>query len=400
MRVLVADSLPRTALDALSGAGFVVHSDPALGGGDLLAALRNIDPEVLVVRSTKVPEAALDAGASLGLIVRAGAGTNTIAVPEAAARGIYVANCPGKNSAAVAELAFGLMIAADRQIPNAVRDLRAGQWRKGHYSKANGLAGRRLGILGLGSIGLEMARRAAGFEMPVVAWSRSLTKARAKALGIKFAAHPREVAAADVVSVHLALCPDTRGLVDAAFLSAMHPGSILINTSRAEVVDEAALLAAVRGHGLRAGLDVFDGEPSGAQGTYEGALRHEDHVFVTHHIGASTTQSQEAVAAEAVRIVRAYRDDGAVPNCVNLCEASPATHLLVVRHRDNVGVLAGVLEVLRAAELNVQEMENIIFDGARAAIARIRVDGAPGPATMDLIRGAEHVLAVSLVELQ
>lgn len=400
MRVLVADRLPASALDELAAAGFLVHSDAGLSGSTLTTAMREHDPEILIVRSTKVTAEALDAGASLGLIIRAGAGTNTIAVADAASRGIYVANCPGKNSAAVAELAFGLMVAADRQIPNAVRDLRAGRWRKKHYAAARGLAGRKLGLLGLGAIGLEMVQRAAGFDMPVIAWSRSLTPQRAAALGIGYAATPLEVAAADVVSVHVALCDETRGLVDRRFLEAMAPGAILVNTSRGAVVDQTALLDHVKHRGLRAGLDVFADEPSGGEAEYEGPLRNEEHVFVTHHIGASTAQSQEAVAAEAVRIARSYREDGEVPNCVNLCASSPATHLLVVRHRDEVGVLAGVLDRLRVAELNVQEMENIIFDGARAAIARIRVDGSINAQTLASIRDADCVLAVSVVELQ
>jgi D-3-phosphoglycerate dehydrogenase len=400
MRVLIADALPAAAVAELATAGFEVRSDPSLKDATLTQALRDFGPEVLVVRSTRVTAQMLGAAGTLGLIVRAGAGTNTIAVEEAAARGVYVANCPGRNSAAVAELAFGLMVTADRRIPNAVRDLRRGLWRKKYYASAHGLAGRTLGLLGLGGIGMEMVRRARGFAMPVIAWSRSLTPARASELGVTRAASPLDVARADVVSVHVALCDETRHLVDAEFLSTMRQGAILINTSRGAVVDQDALLHAVRNRDLRAGLDVFDDEPAGGEGVYSGPLQAEDHVFVTPHIGASTSQAQEAVASEATRIIRAYRDDGNVPNCVNLCEGSPATHMLVVRHKDEVGVLAGVLDVLRGAEINVQEMENIIFAGARAAVARIRLDRSVGDPILDRIRNFEQVLAVSLVELQ
>ena len=214
-------------------------------------------PDVLVVRSTKVPEAVLAAGA-LKLVVRAGAGYNTIDVAAASRRGIYVSNCPGKNSIAVAELAFGLILALDRQIADNVIALRQGQWNKSGFSKARGLFGRTLGLIGLGQIGREVALRAKAFGLPVVAWSRSLTADAARQLGVQRMDSPVEVAAAaDIVSLHVALNAQTRGLIDAAFFAAMRPGAYFINTSRAEVVDQAALARAVEEKGIRAGLDVF-----------------------------------------------------------------------------------------------------------------------------------------------
>ena len=179
---------------------------------------------------------------ALKLVVRAGAGYNTIDVAAASRRGIYVSNCPGKNSIAVAELAFGLILALDRRIADNVISLRQGQWNKTEYSKARGLYGRTLGLIGVGRIGREMIPRAKGFSMPVVAWSRSLTPAEARELGVEYAASPVEVARrADIVSVHLASNAETRGRIDAEFFEAMRQGAYFINTSRAELVDPVAL---------------------------------------------------------------------------------------------------------------------------------------------------------------
>ncbi len=405
MKVLVADKFEKSGLDALTAMGCEVSYQPDAADQALADAVRTSGAAVLVVRSTKVPEAVLDAG-SLSLIVRAGAGVNTIDVAGASARGIYVSNCPGKNSVAVAELALGLMLALDRRIPDNVAELRAGTWNKKEFSKARGLHGRTLGLLGFGNIGQEVAVRARAFGMPVVAWSRRFAAdpddaARvAAALDITVAKTPVEVVqAADVLSVHIALAKDTRGFVDAALLSHLKPGAYFVNTARAEVVDQPALVAAIKDKGLRAGLDVFAGEPTGANGPFTDDIVQLPGVYGTHHIGASTDQSQEAIAGETVRIVRTYKDTGRVPNVVNLARTTPATHMLVVRHRDRPGVLAHIFGELRAAGLNVQETENVVFEGAEAAVARINLDGAPVAHTLDAVRDNTHVLDVQLVTL-
>jgi D-3-phosphoglycerate dehydrogenase len=346
-----------------------------------------------------VPEAVLAAG-PLKLVVRAGAGYNTIDVAAASRLGIYVSNCPGKNSIAVAELAFGLISALDRRIADNVADLRAGRWNKAGYGKARGLYGRTLGLIGVGGIGREMIPRARGFGMPVVAWSRSLTAARAAELGITLAASPEEVAAAaDIVSVHVALTADTRGLLGAGFFQAMKDGAFFINTSRGEVVDEPALVAAIRAKGLRAGLDVFADEPAAGTGEFVTELASLPGVYGTHHIGASTAQAQEAIAAEAVRIVRVFAETGTVPNVVNLAKQTPATSSIVVRHLDRPGILAHTLDAISAAGINVQEMENIIFDGALAAVARINVEGVTGASLIEAIKAHEAVIDVTVIEL-
>jgi len=362
--------------------------------------VRETQAEVLVVRSTKVTEAALDAG-RLSLVVRAGAGYNTIDVKAASARGIFVSNCPGKNSVAVAELAFALMLALDRRVPDNVADLRAGKWDKKEYGRARGLYGRTLGLIGLGQIGREMIPRAHAFGLEVVGWSRRLTPESAAALGITFRQTILEVAnESDILSIHLALTPDTRGVIGAEVFDVMREGAYFINTSRAEVVDQQALAQAVRARGLRAGLDVFAEEPTAASGEFADEIVRLPGVYGTHHIGASTEQAQEAIAAETVRVIRTFKETGKVPNVVNLSERTPATHLLVVRHRDRPGVLAHVLNEVKAAEINVQEMENVVFEGAEAAIARIGLDQPLSAETLDRIRaGNPDVIAVNLLAL-
>ncbi|HXS97338.1 MAG TPA: 3-phosphoglycerate dehydrogenase family protein [Candidatus Limnocylindrales bacterium] len=400
MRVLIADKFEESGIARLRAIGCDVMSKLGLKDEALAREVAASTPDVLVVRSTKVPEAVLSAGA-LKLVVRAGAGYNTIDVAAASRRGIYVSNCPGKNSIAVAELAFGLLLSLDRRIPENVSALRESKWSKSEYSKARGLFGRTLGLIGVGQIGREMVVRARAFGMPVVAWSRSLTPERAEELGVSYAASAVDVARrADAVSVHVALNLQTRGLLGSEFFAAMRTGAYFVNTARAEVVDEAALLAAVREKGVRAGLDVYADEPAGGAGEYGGAVGKEAGVYGTHHIGASTEQAQEAIAAETVRIIQTFKESGNVPNAVNLAQATPATCALMVRHLDKPGVLAKVLDVISAAHINVQEMENIVFEGAVAAVARINLESAPDEAVMERVRGASaEILEVSLIGL-
>jgi D-3-phosphoglycerate dehydrogenase len=183
MKVLIADKFPEAGRATVSRAGVEVVYDPDLNDATLAAAVRSTGAEILVVRGTKVTAATLGAG-RLSLVVRAGAGYDTIDVSAASARGIYVSNCPGKNSVAVAELTFALMLALDRRIPANAADLQSGRWNKAEYGKARGLFGRTLGLVGLGRIGQEVLGRARAFGMPVVAWSPSLTPERAASLGV------------------------------------------------------------------------------------------------------------------------------------------------------------------------------------------------------------------------
>ena len=400
MRILIADAFEQSGRDALDALGCEVNFSPKLKDEALVGAVEAFRPDVLVVRSTKVPEAVLAAGA-LKLVVRAGAGYNTIDVAAASQRGIYVSNCPGKNSIAVAELAFALILALDRQVADNVIALRQGQWNKSGFSKARGLFGCTLGLIGLGQIGREVAMRAKAFGLHVVAWSRSLTPESAHSLRVTRMESPEAVAAAaHIVSVHVALNAQTRGMIGEPFFSAMRPGAFFVNTARAEVVDQNALAGAIEKKGVRAGLDVFANEPATGTGEFAGEIAKLPGVYGTHHIGASTEQAQEAIAAETVRIIRTFLETGKVPNVVNLARTTPATCALVVRHVDRPGVLAGVLDVIRGAEINVQEMENIIFEGAHAAVARIHLETSPSTEVVERIRASSpHILEVGLIAL-
>lgn len=400
MKILIADKFEESGRIGLRSIGCEISFQPDLKDDALVQAIGKEKPDVLIVRGTKVTEPMLEAG-PLKLVVRAGAGYNTIDVAAASRRGIYVANCPGKNSIAVAELAFALMLALDRRVADNVSALRAGQWNKKEFSKARGLYGRTLGLVGVGKIGQEMIPRAQAFGMPVIAWSRSLTSEKAALLGVERKESPLEVAAAaDVVSVHVALKPDTRSLIGAEFFKAMREGAYLINTSRGEVVDQTALVEAIHAKGIRAGLDVFAAEPTSGVAEFTDPIANEAGVYGTHHIGASTDQAQEAIAAETVRIVKSFKETGQVPNVVNLAARTPATHRLVVRHRDRPGVLAQVLDAIKAEQINVQEMENIVFEGAEAAVATINLDSAPADGTLDRLRnGNEDIMELNVLSI-
>jgi D-3-phosphoglycerate dehydrogenase len=401
MRVLIADKFEQSGRDGLEAAGCDYSFQPDVKDETLVEAIRSYRPDALVVRGTKVTEAMMDAGA-LKLIVRAGAGYNTIDVAAASRRGVYVSNCPGKNAVAVAELAMALILALDRRIADNVIALREGRWDKKEFSKARGLYGRTLGLIGTGQIGQEVITRARAFGMRVVAWSRSLSDERAVVLGVERLDSPADVAReADVVSVHLALNPETRGLIDGAFFDAMKDGAYFVNTARGEVVDQPALVRALREKNIRAGLDVFAAEPTSATGEFTDEVAREPNLYGTHHVGASTDQAQEAIAAETVRIIRTFKETGKVPNVVNLARRTPATHALTVRHRDRPGVLASVLDAVRAARINVQEMENIIFEGSEAAVARINLEAAPPVETLERLKAENaDIIELNLLEIK
>ena len=398
MKVLIADKFEKVGIDGLKELGCTVVSEPEVKAEALPELIRKVDPNILIVRSKKVNAEALRAGTALTLVIRAGAGIDTIDVAAASDLGVFVSNCPGKNSIAVAELVMGLLLACDRRIPDQVADLRQGRWNKAEYSKARGLYGRTLGIVGLGQIGREIARRALAFGMRVTAWSRSLTHEEADRLGVVYAQTPLDVARhADAITINIAATADTKNLVNAEFLGAMKPGAYLINTARGSVVDEAALQQAIRERGIRAGLDVFQNEPAAATGDFMSPLAQSPGMYGTHHVGASTEQAQVAIAHDVIRIVQAFKTSGEVPNVVNRLARSSATHVLTIRHRNRPGVLAHVFGVLAGAAINVEEVENIIYHGAHATLARIHLDGQPEADALARIRhGNPDIISAEL----
>jgi D-3-phosphoglycerate dehydrogenase / 2-oxoglutarate reductase len=309
VRILVADRMSTDFLDALTAAGHDWTAEPALAGEALAAGLDGI--EILVVRGTEVDARAFDAASALRLVVRAGSGTNTIDCQAATDRGVLVANVPGRNAIAVAELTMALLLAVDRAIPDNTAELRAGRWEKVRFSQSGrGLFGRRLGIVGLGSIGLEVALRAKAFGMRLAALPSSSRRPETAAwldeLGVELAGSLVELASAvDVLTLHVPLTSATKGLVDRAVLDALAPG-ILVNTSRGAVVCEDALLAHLDAGTLSAGLDVFPDEPKAGSSAWDSPLARHPRVVGTHHIGASTEQAQLAVAAGALDVIAAF----------------------------------------------------------------------------------------------
>jgi D-3-phosphoglycerate dehydrogenase len=399
MKTLIADKFSETHVARLNKLGCEVTYQPAVKAEELP---RVIAPyKILVVRSKQVTADTLKAADQLALVLRAGAGVNTIDVKTASARGVFVSNCPGRNSIAVAELVFALLLAIDRRIAENVAALRAHQWNKKEFSKADGVFGKTIGVVGVGRIGREVILRAHAFGLRVIAWSRSLTPQRAQELGVERCDDVDDLfRQADIVTLHLALKPETRKLVNAERLALLKPNAILINTARGEVVDQAALRAALQAGKLRAGLDVFDPEPADATAGFADPILDLPRLYGTHHIGASTEQAQEAIAEEAMRIIETFVKTGVVLNCVNLAARTPAKWQLVVRHYDRVGVLASVLDQIRRADINIEEVQNVIFEGAAAASCRIQLDGEPAPDLLVAIQeGNPDILGLELLRL-
>jgi D-3-phosphoglycerate dehydrogenase len=400
MRILCADALDDELLAPLRDAGHDVLVEPDLDAATIPVRLSEVPSHVLVVRSTKVTAEAISASSSLGLIVRAGAGTDNVDKVAASAAGVYVSNVPGKNAIAVAELAMGLLLSIDRHIPAGMADLASGQWNKGTYSKADGIFGKTLAIIGLGEIGLALAERANAFGMSVIALRKPGRSAeslsRLRSAGIALVDSLDELlATADVVSMHVPKSPETVGMCDANFFAKMKDGAVLLYTSRGEVVDGVALIDAMNEKGIRAGLDVWPDEPSGKSGHWTSPLSTHPNVVGSHHIGASTGQAQQAVAEGTVAVIEDYLH-GRITNCVNLVEEPVGTVILTVRHLDRVGVLAKVFQTLRTSGLNVQEMENQLFAGSVAAVASIHLEHAPNDAVLATIESDDDILGVAV----
>jgi D-3-phosphoglycerate dehydrogenase len=375
-----------------------IVSQPELGPEDLPGALGGVN--ILVVRSTKVTAEAIEASGELGLIIRAGAGVNTIDVIAASRRGVFVTNCPGKNAAAVAELTMAHILALDRRLVDATVGLREGRWEKGEFQGAPGLLDKRIGVAGVGSIGRLVVDRAKAFGMAVHVWSRTMSAKRASALGATPHKSLLELArVSDVLTLHLPLNDQTRKVVNREVLEALPAGAIFVNISRAGVVDEEALIEVTKSKGLRVGLDVFSDEPKTADGEFRPAIMDAGTVYGTPHIGASTQQAQYAIASEVARIVRAFMTEEDVPNVVNVCRNTPARYALILRGLDEVGVLANVFGVLKRHGINVEECTNTVFDGARATCTKIRLASRPGEACLTELLAFDEVLHVSLVVL-
>lgn len=399
MRILIADKFESWGVDQLKAIASEVRYEPGLKGDTLRQAVDTFEPNLIVVRSTKVPADVIQAGKRLKGIIRAGSGYDNIDVQAASKHGVKVANCPGMNASAVAELSIGLMIALDRRIPDNVHDFRAGRWNKKLYSQALGFRGRTLGILGAGKIGSMVARIAVEMGMTVLYYHLGRQLRLSDFPSCRRAQIDDLLREADVVSIHVPGNDSTRHLIDDARLRTMKPTALLINTSRAGVVDEAALAVALREGRLRgAALDVFPDEPAADAQTVSSPLQNVPNLYVTHHIGASTEEAQNAVAMETIRLVQSFKNTGNMPNCVNLQAGPSARCMLVVRMHNKPGALAHVFKVISEANINAEEMDHCIYDGGHAACAHIRIDQQPGPRVLQEIgQGHPHVIGVDVM---
>lgn len=398
MRLLVADPMDVQVFEELKILGIELIFQPDLTKDTLPRALDGVG--ILVVRSTEVSAEAIGAARQLNLIVRAGAGASNIDVAAASGRGIYVANCPGKNAVAVAELTMGLILSLDRQVADATADLRAGRWEKAKYSQARGLFGRRIGIAGLGAVGREVLSRSLPFGMEAHAWSKSLTASRASKLGVGYARTLAELASrSDVFTVHLLASHQTKGIISRAVLESLPMGAIFVNTARPELVDEQALADVVKTRGIKVGLDVFSNEPESASASFDAPIMKAGTVYGTPHIAASTDQAQRAIAMETAKIIRSFLTEEDIPNVVNICATSPARYAVVLRMLDKVGVLANTLSVFKRHGINIEEISNTVFEGAIATCTKLRVTGRPNDACLREIRAFDEVLHVDVIAL-
>lgn len=394
MKVLIADKLPDKYVQKLRDHELEVAFEPKLGENDLVEAAK--DADILIVRSTVVNAKTIENSQKLNLIIRAGAGYNNIDVSAANKKGVYVANCPGKNAIAVAELAMGLIIGLDRQIPDNVSDFKNGTWNKAAYSKGKGLYGKTIAIVGLGNIGREVAIRAKAFGMNV--YGKDIS--RIEGVEYKdFSEFDQVLPIADVVSLHLPLTPSTKGLFDEKMFSYMKDGAYFINTSRPGVVNEDALINAVKEKGIKAGLDVFADEPEQKTGEVKSKFQDVEGIYITHHIGASTEQAQNAVAEEAINIILDFINSGVIQHWVNRARVTDSHYQLVVKHFDKPGVLASIMDVLRQGQINIEEVENIIFDGGVVACCTMKLKESATNEMLSSIRNNPNVLTVSHTSL-
>ncbi len=316
MKIIVADDLPDSALQLLKAEGWNVDAHTGRSSEQLAQDLA--DADALVVRSaTKVTAELIAAAGSLRVIARAGTGVDNVDVPAASARGIVVMNAPGANSISVAELAMGLMLALARHLPAADAAMKQGKWEKKKFLGEE-LRDKALGLIGLGRIGQEVARRAASFQMRVLAHDPFISEEVAGSLGIKLVSMDELFADADYISLHLPSTTQTKQLLNAARLQKMKKGARIINTARGDLIDESALADAIEaGHIGGAGLDVFVKEP-----TVDHRLQMLPQVVATPHIAASTREGQELVGVETAAALRDFLKDGQIRNAVNFPSVS------------------------------------------------------------------------------
>ncbi len=396
MKILVGCSLPEWALQELRSLGTEVLYEPTLTTERMEKLIGNV--AVLVVGRRRVSPEVVSTGKALQAIVRVGTDIANIAVEEASAQGIFVANCPYQDAIAVAELTFGLLLALDRGVLENAAALRKGVLAEPESNDALGLAGRTLGVLGFGRVEQEIVKRARAFEMNLLAWSPTLTPEPAAASGVNFCAWPRELARqSDMVTVYAPQQETEEVLVDAEFLQNMRAGAYIVYVGHPAALDEMALAQIAKERHLRVAYDISAPHLAGSDaGRFRSRLQALPNVIGTHHLADRTKQAYEATAGELVRVIREFLVAGEVVNCVNILEHSPATWQLVLRLRDTVGVLASVLDHVRADGINVEEVSSRVFTGAQAGFCTIALDERPSAEALNAIRELDGVLHLEL----
>jgi D-3-phosphoglycerate dehydrogenase len=316
VKIVVADDLPASALDLLRAEGWEIDARAGRAPDQLAADLN--DADAIVVRSaTKVTAALIEAAPKLRAIARAGTGVDNVDVPAASARGIVVMNAPGANSISVAELAMAYVLALARHVPAADAAMKQGKWEKKKFLGEE-VQDKVLGLVGLGRIGQEVARRAQAFDMRVIAHDPFIASKAAADLGIELVSMDDLFARADYISLHLPSTPQTKQFVNAERLARAKKGLRLINTARGDLIDESALADAIEsGQVAGAGLDVFTKEP-----TVDHRLQMLPQVIATPHIAASTREGQELVGVETATALRDFLRDGIIRNAVNFPSVS------------------------------------------------------------------------------
>jgi D-3-phosphoglycerate dehydrogenase len=320
-RVLVSDTLSEQGLAILrQQPGFDVDYKPGLNEEALAAAIAGAD--ALVIRSgSKVTARVLESATNLRVIGRAGIGVDNVDVPAASKRGVVVMNTPTGNAVTTAEHALALLFSLARMIPQASQTLKAGKWEKKKF-EGRELAGKTLGVIGLGNIGRIVADRAKGLKMNVIGYDPVLTADRAAALGIDLVPLETIWERADAITVHTPLTETTRGLVNDEVVGKLKKGVLLVNAARGGIYDLDAVLRGLEsGHIGGVALDVFEVEPPPNDLPI---LKHE-RVIVTPHLGASTKEAQDRVALEIAEQVAAYLTTGAIQNAVNVTSVSGET---------------------------------------------------------------------------
>jgi D-3-phosphoglycerate dehydrogenase len=329
----------------------------------------------------------------LALIIRAGAGYDTIDVAHASTKGVYVANCPGKNATAVAELAMGLIISIDRRLGENYMLQKEGKWCKGKFTASLGLKGRTLGVIGFGNIAQRVALRALAFEMKVLTFNRSHKTIE----GVESVDSISDLLSrSDIVSLHFPNNKDTKSMVNKDFLGKMKPNGVLINTARGEAIVEEDMLAHLEENpNFWYGTDVLQGEPSSKECDWEHPLGMHPRVYGSHHIGASTVQSENEIGEEAVRICQVYAATGSVDNenWVNR-EKGKSKQTIVVKAKRTPEVYGDVFSLVAKHGWTIGESEALLCEGGQALILKIHGEGPEDVAQK--LTSHESVLSASV----